>query len=219
MENLEDLSHIQKQFNMKFQKVVNHWKNLELKYDWLLVMESVEDVMNYHEKIDPGKIRKAWDNLGEVRHGKAHFNSGLSMIIDISAKPGDSILTATARIMDKIISGKIRCIDQYGKIYQNKMGGYFPHTDEIEVLEEMIIDSDNNIIFPEYTEKDINIKQWDGGTHWYAYVGDFWVTSLDGKNKFDTEERARSAAQYYLYRLNQEDFEFKGEENIHKGKY
>jgi len=201
---------------MKFQKVVNHWKNLELTYDWLLVMESSEDVMNFHEKIDGAKIRKAWDNLDEASKGRAHINTNLGTLINYSAKPGDSILTATVKVMDKIILGKISCIYRYGKIYQNKVGGYFPHSDDIEVLAEMIIDSDSNIVFPQYTKEDIHIKQWDGGKHWYAYVGDFLVSDRHGKKKFDYEKDAKEAAAYYLYKLNTKDFEFKGEDNILK---
>lgn len=204
---------------MKFQKVVNHWKDLELTYDWLLVMETPEDVVNFHEKIDGLKIRKAWDNLDEVSRGRAHINTTLGTLIKYTAKEGESIVEATARIMDKIVLGKISCVLRFGKIYQNKVGGYFPHSDDIEVLEEMIVDSDTNIIFPSYTKDDIHIKRWADGKHFYAYVGDFWVTNLSGKNKFDTEREAQDAANYYLHRLNKEDFEFKGAENITNGRY
>ena len=197
---------------MKFQKVVNHWKGLELTYDWLLVMESAEDIMNFHEKIDGIKIRKAWDNLDEFSKGRAHIDTTLGTLIHYSAKPGDSILTATIKVMDRIIMGKIETLHRYGKIYQNKVGGYFPHSDDIEVLEEMIVDSDSNIIFPSYTKDDIHIKQWADGTHWYAYVGDFWVHDYYGKKKFDRQKDAQEAAQWYLYKLNKKDFVFKGDE-------
>ena len=40
---------------MKFQKIVDHFKGMNLEYDWLLVLESEDDVINYHKKSDPSK--------------------------------------------------------------------------------------------------------------------------------------------------------------------
>jgi len=45
----------------------------------------------------------------------------------------------------------------------------------------------------EYSEKDISVKKWDGGTHYYARVGD-WDVEIDGKRKWNTYEYAYQMA-------------------------
>lgn len=49
------------------------------------------------------------------------------------------------------------------------------------------------LIFPNYTESDIRVKQFDGGHHYYAYIGDMQLR--DGNNlKWHTYEQAYDAA-------------------------
>lgn len=51
----------------------------------------------------------------------------------------------------------------------------------------------NELVFPNYTESDIRIKQFDGGNHYYAYIGDMQLR--DGENiKWNTYEQAYNAA-------------------------
>lgn len=115
-----------------------------------------------------------------------------------------SLLELTAIAGGKIFEAKAHAILNIGKIYVNKNGGFFPHS---TILDEVILDS-NRIVFPQYTEKDIHVKQWENGTHWYAYVGDFAV-EMHGENKWNSEERAKTMAEAYLYRLKNEQFKIK----------
>lgn len=199
----------------KFQKLVD--KRIDLKYDWMLVLETSEDVIRYHENVDPGKIRQAWDNIDEVKEGKAHLNSNLAIYLDLSHREGESLLMTTARVMDNIILAKIKYVVNTGKVYQNKAGGYMPNHPDYEVIDEMILDGDS-IVFPDYTYDDIRTKQWAGGTHWYAYVGEIWVeesrggadhAKFKGQRKFDTQAQAQEAAEYFVRMINKKTFEFK----------
>lgn len=191
---------------MKFQKVVD--TRIDMKYDWLLVLESKEDVIDFHKKALPPKIQLAWNNLTAVAQGKDHVNNGLSHYIYWNIEPGESIFSATCRSLDRVIADKLYYVNKVGKIYQNKFGGYFPHHEYLEVLEEFETDGEN-ILFPEYTYDDILVKQWKDGTHWYAYVGDIWCEDYSGNKKFDTKDRAMEVARYNVHKLNQNMYEFK----------
>jgi hypothetical protein len=191
---------------MKFQKVRNNWYSPPLEYDWMLVIESIEELNDFHQKSMAAKIGGVWANLFDVQDGRAHFDNKLSFLIDLEAsEKSDSLINLTATVLGKIWEAKAKAVIDCGKIYVGKLGGFFPHSKDIEVLDEFIGD---NYLFPQYTEKDIRVKQWTNGTHWYAYVGDLSV-EVDGEKKWDTEKRARERAESFLYRLKNVQFEFK----------
>ena len=194
---------------LKFQKLVDTRTNIN--YDWMLVLDTHESVMDYHEKSMKSEVSKAWDNLIKVSQGKAHISNSLSLIIHYKHKDNTkpkSIVEHTIDILNKLITDKLKLLDKYGIIYINKVGGYFPHHNDIIVKDECYID-EQNIIFPQYTEKDIRVKKWEGGKHYYSYVGSFQVIARDGTNKWNTEEKAYEQARYFLYRINNKQFEFK----------
>jgi hypothetical protein len=193
----------------KFQKVQLNWKSIQIDYDWMLVIESMKDLMDYHENVMKVQIPRAWKNLEEVQAHKAHLDNNLSLIINLIAQHEDnkSLLELSGIASGKIFEAKASGILRDGKIYVNKNGGFFSHNKDLTILDEIIIDSDR-LIFPQYTEKDIRVKRWDDGTHWYAYVGDFQV-EWDGDKKWNSEETATRAAKCYLYRTHNEQFKIK----------
>lgn len=193
----------------KFQKVQLNWKGITTDYDWMLVLESIEQLIDYHEKTMAAQIPATWKNLDEVSEHRAHINTSLGMMINFSSEAAEgkkSLIKLTSLIGGKIFEAKAKGILNTGKIYINKNGGYFPHSKDITVLEETFIEE---LIFPQYTLNDIYVKQWDGGTHWYAYVGGNPV-EIDGENKWNTEEEAMRKAKTALFRLQNKHFHIKG---------
>lgn len=78
-------------------------------------------------------------------------------------------------------------IRKYGACYINSVGG-----------STYSIEQDNfcrrkNLVFPQFTEKDIRVKRFDKGTHFYAYVGDIQVRQGD-KLKWDNYDEAYNMA-------------------------
>jgi hypothetical protein len=73
---------------------------------------------------------------------------------------------------------------------------YMPLVDGLEIVEEIV---NEKFEFPitKYTEKDIRIIKWDGGTHYYAKIGNEDVVYY-GEQKWDNEPDARYAALQYL---------------------
>jgi hypothetical protein len=194
---------------MKFQKVRN--TRVGIDYDWMMVIDSIDELTDFHQKSMSGKIGPVWSNLFDVQQGKRHIDNKLGFLITLKSDSEraqgreHSLIELTAMVLGEIHATKLKAILQFGKIYINKSGGFFPHSEDIEVLDEFTGD---NYLFPNYTEKDIRVKQWLNGSHWYAYVGDLQV-EMFGEKKWNTEEEALKAAKSYLYRLKSVQFEFK----------
>lgn len=194
----------------KFQKVQLNWKGIQIDYDWMLVIESIKDLMDYHENTMRAQIPYVWENLEKTMRGKSHIATNMGMMINFAAEAYEgtkSLVELTGIVGGKIFDAKASAILRDGKIYINKNGGFFSHNKDLTILDEILVDSDR-VVFPQYTEKDIRIKQWEDGTHWYAYVGDFQV-KWDGDTKWDTEKKATTAANCYLYRLRNEQIRIK----------
>ena len=43
---------------MKFRKLID--KRTGVKYDWVLTLSTEEEIRDFHESTDPGKVRSAW---------------------------------------------------------------------------------------------------------------------------------------------------------------
>ena len=193
---------------MKFQKVKNNYFIIVYD-DWLLVIDNIIDLFDYHKNFLESQIPNAWDNLYKVQQHKAHLNSNLSILINFEAEHYNnkkSFIELTGVVSEKIFQTKKEAIDKYGKIYISKIGGFFPHSKDIEVLDEF---ESNSVIFPNYSEEDIRVKQWENGTHWYAYVGDFQVITEKDVRKWDSKLEALKEAKYYLYKIRNESFKIK----------
>jgi len=192
-----------------FQKVRLNHNAIIINYDWMLVIDNMEDLIYYHKRMLNSKLSHVWDNLIKTKHGKSHIDNTLSLIIyyQNEATEPKSIFELTAIASEKIFSAKAIALQNTGKIYINKNGGFFPHSKDITILEEIKIDN-KNLIFPQYTEKDIKVKQWPDGKHWYAYVGDFQV-EYDEEKKWNSKERAYKCAKYFLYQIQNEQFKIK----------
>ena len=200
---------------MKFEKVKNTF--YDLTYDWMLVIEDEQSLEDYFQKSMSGKLRGVWDNMIEVAEGRAHYNTRLGGLIAMHADGKKSMVELTANVLDKIYEAKRKALRNYGKIYINKVGGFFFHADFIQVLESIEIPGEN-IIFPAYTKADIKVQQWPNGTHYYAYVGDFEVVDMrykhEGQKKWDTRKEAEEAASYYLYKMREVQFQIKGDSEL-----
>jgi len=166
----------------------------------MMVIEFKEELDEFFKKSMTPKIRPAYDNLLKVISGKSHINNVLTRLLFLKLESlGEAnILTLTTEIFQQLYTDKLKVINETGKIYIAMTGGYFGFHNDIEVLDEVITDK---IIYPEYTEKDIVVKQWTDGTHWYAYLGDLQVTEEDEEGNLDEKWETEKLAYYAAARL------------------
>ena len=167
---------------------------------WWLKIENVDQLIDYHKKTNnryEGAIRM-------YLQGKRPEEMSLEERIDLDVSGNiDWKYLQAAVIMAEKVEGTLldgfRClnmeygakelkdIQQYGVCYLNSVGG-----------STYSIDQDNfcrrdELIFPNFQISDIRVKQFEGGKHYYAYVGNIQVRDGDVL-KWDSYDEAYTRA-------------------------
>lgn len=122
-------------------------------------------------------IREANLTLAAYLHGLNHNLSIVDAICDIAG-------TVAQNMTDMLL--------QNGHLYINQNGGYNACNPEYQD-----VCFRDTLTWPEFTEQDIHISKFPGGTHYYARIGQVDVKSGD-KIKFDDYKSARQAAMAYI---------------------
>lgn len=193
---------------IKFVKIEN--KKFNMDYDWMILLDSEESLDWYLETWLKNEASKCTKNVMDYMNMKAHIEHPFFQSMYYCATGNKSYFAELAGVVGKVESSIRDTFNQYGRVAINKLGGCLPMTEDFEVVKEVEKDIEK-IVFPNYSEKDIRVKQWQDGTHWYAYVGDYEVI-YKGKRKWDTKEEANRIAKHFLYKLNRQGFETKGNE-------
>lgn len=83
----------------------------------------------------------------------------------------------------------IRHIREDGRLFINRNGGCN------SFIEYDTFCHRKNLVWPSFRKSDLRLKQYDGGTHWYAYIDNFEVKNpLTGSSRFFSESDARNTA-------------------------
>jgi hypothetical protein len=174
---------------------------------WWLKIDSIEKLADYHDKTGSGRFNRAMEMY--LREG--HPNDILEKLSPeerikkmqdkdfkrlqmavMQAEKGDStILDGFRCISLEIGMGQLKTLEQYGAIYINCVGGC------TFGLRYNLFCRRKNIVFPNFKESDIRIKQFEGGKHYYAYVGDIQVRDND-KLKWNSRDEAYSKALEFI---------------------
>lgn len=83
----------------------------------------------------------------------------------------------------------IRRIREDGRVFINRNGGCN------SFIEYDTFCHRKSLVWPSFQKSDLRLRQYDGGTHWYAYIDDFEVKNpLTGSARFFSESDARNTA-------------------------
>lgn len=130
---------------------------------------------------------------GSLNHAEFAETAG---VLAYAGRLGLSFLKALELLYQEIGINMLHEIQESGKIWVNELGGY---NSAFEDLDETQTVWRRELVFPEYKKDDIRIKQFQGGTHWYAYIGDTQVKANKGQTvKWNTYEEAYKAAETYI---------------------
>jgi len=138
--------------------------------------------------------------ISDKPHKKNHYNTAYGQILLFEAKKQFALgkkvgLISLIEFLSKtLLEDKTKQLNKGIILYINKAGGYSP---ECKSFEEIDFVKKDECIFPECTENDIKILQWDGGKHWYAKLGGTDVV-VDGKQKWKTYDQAKNSAIEFL---------------------
>jgi len=182
-------------YNIKV-KFNEHW----MEYTNVDFIDSLESYKKYMIEFN----NKFTVSESEIKNLKTFIGHGHSMITGISGMTCGMIHEKEKRgpmlfnlklLHATVLSDQLKHILNGDKLVINKNGGYFAITNNQE-YEVVKIDGDN------YIEKDIKVKRWFGGKHYYAKVGNVDVIDDYGNVKWKTEKRARESAVKFINELN-----------------
>jgi hypothetical protein len=107
--------------------------------------------------------------------------------------PAICSLKRQTKLRDAFV-GQYKAICECGRIYLNRAGSYSVSS---ETEEERWVRREE-FVWPDFAPKDIRVKQYAGGRHWYSFIGDMPLYNNSARISFDTREEALDAAQKYV---------------------
>lgn len=171
-------------------------KYLNLEYPWRLYCTSLEQLIEHtklymNPKIGEG-VRDYLSSKDGMKHLTTEWGGALSATMQLR---GTSLMESGTYLEKRVIEGKIAALQRDGHLILSDNGSYFTMTSEITILDEITIDS---MVYPhKFSEKDIRVVVWPGGTHFYPKIGNLDVV-WNGRQKWDTEREARNAAIQFI---------------------
>lgn len=170
---------------------------------WWLKIKSVPELLKYLE-LTNSRYARAFVNMENDKmykpelatHGPHPNEAGLAMYAWLrGANRGMSAVRSLCSIASETVENMLDMLSEHGTLYVNAAGGYNAHGRETPGA----FCHRNALAWPEFTEADIKLSRFPGGTHWYARVGT--VDVRDGnKTKFGTRSEAMAATRTYLTR-------------------
>lgn len=164
---------------------------------WYLKIDSVEALTDYYERTLPGKYEGA---INLYREALMEKEEGESVLEYFMRKPAEERIRLTtskdfmfmyaailkaekqegATFLDglrfiNLEAGGVALKDlrENGAVYFNSVGGKTFQVDYSQFCRR------KELVFPCYSESDIRIGRFKGGTHYYAYIGDMQVRDGD----------------------------------------
>lgn len=167
----------------------------DIEYSWMLVLDSIESVFDFMEKVQYGIIK---NGLLKLMYKKRafHCTDHWEQAVEITAYcKRTSILEESVSLEERILKSRLDSVMKYGKMYINCNGAGFPHNKNIEIVDEVIKDE---LVWPEYSAKDIKVIKWSNGNHYYSKVGNVDMIDDKGNQKWNTYKEARTVAENFL---------------------
>lgn len=177
---------------------------------WWLKISSLEELVEYYKNTKGST--KWWNVVDNYIKGK-EFNeykrkrglisnthmphekeATLTQTVVLHASNNhQNIMEAIMELSETVASNQMRDVQEYGAIYINRLGSY--HGDSPKMKLPFV--HRDNLVFPDFKENEIRVKQFPNGEHWYAYIDDVQVRDGDIL-KWNSYEEAYKQAKKYI---------------------
>jgi len=165
-------------------------------YQGFALIENISDLIDFiHEKTN-GLIKESARNLVDIHQSKTKHPLNIITVATqkINKIEPKGIVFTQAEIMGGYLTNLHDTIKKGNKIAINpfNMVSYFtiPLNTEIEIISEK----------ENYTEDDIKLLRWEGGSHWYAKISSIDVV-INNKQKWNSKIVAHKKAKEFLKQL------------------
>ena len=152
---------------------------------WWLKLTTVDALMDYHQKVGTDRYADAFQMYMHQGHpdkilGNLSLAERIKMMNDIHFKRLQAAVIQAENGNGTILDGfrwlnietgmkEMKDIKTYGAVYINRVGG---STGELEYTQ---FCRRTELVYPDFKVSDIRIKRFEGGNHYYAYIGDMQV--------------------------------------------
>lgn len=181
----------------KFVKVKNVQIN-EPYEKWYLYCDSCECLVEHFKKYIKPEISKGFDDgLNHAKTG-AHYKTSWASLVDLmSSVNNKSFLEQSLGLENKMFESRMKMIQTDGACLLTDGLTVMPIT-VFEVIDECNM---SEMIWPTYSESDIKVICWPGGTHFYAKIGNMDVVDSDSNQKWNSWDVAYEKAKEFLNKL------------------
>lgn len=179
----------------KFVKIKDH--RTDLVYNWMLLVTSFEYVLAHDVKyMDSVVTEGLWDyfNIDNTTHYNTQWARNIKTIQDLK---GGAVHNVSADLQSRVLDGKMKCLKSFGNVLIRENGSYMTLPSDYTILEEI---NTKELVYPEYSVDDIRIFTWNGGSHYYAKVGQLDV-DIHGECKWNTPYYAQEMALEFFNNL------------------
>ena len=170
---------------------------------WWLKISTVAELADYLSETD-SRWENALNNLLNskefTKFGNEHAGALATSIGLFGVNHGINGIDATLVFKEQIVNDQLNELKSGNTLAINKMGGYW-------VLKPEEVNGENKaysqwcrkreMVFPNFTKRELKIKKFPLGNHWYAYLGDVQLRDND-KVKWNTYEDAYEYAKQFI---------------------
>lgn len=176
---------------------------------WWLKISTADELIAYWKQTYPVKYGKVFENYvygkefdgykchrtGNMNHSPWLEEEDLTFACaEYAANKKLTIWQGIQGMTLEVAMRQLEKIRDYGAIFINRRGGY--HTDYDGHHEYPDFVHRKELIFPDFKSSDIRIKQFPGGEHYYAYIGDTQVRDGDTLKWSTRDEAYKKALEY-----------------------
>ena len=171
---------------IKGTRLKNHVSN------WMLECDSVEKLFIHNKKYYGSNVELEFTKYLNAKDGGEDSNwvKAAKML-----SGNDSIVVGAVTLEMKGLEGKVKAIENYGRIYLSDRGSYMIMSSTDEIVDECTMDE---CAYPKKSKGDIRVFQWIKGRHYYAKIDKMDVVDGEGNQKWYTRKEAQDAADKYL---------------------
>ena len=170
---------------------------------WWLKITGLPELMDYLETTNTrwAHVFDNWLHDSEFQpnvsgHGKHIQQTSLTQLVHYRAvHTGQPILSAISDVAGELAESMMNCLYATGVLYVNANGGW--NGGGPTVKETGSFCRRKKLVWPDFTEDQVRVSKFPGGTHWYAYIGNVQVRDGD-KLKFNTKAEALAQAKTYI---------------------
>lgn len=162
---------------------------------WWLKISNADELVAYYEKLSGAREEAIFNEyLSKANDPDARYSNVTQAVIMNAQKKRLNIYEGIRDFRLTVAMQQLESIHKYGAIYINRVGGYhgaYGNAPEYDFVRR------KEPIFPDFKREDIRIKKFEGGQHYYAYIGDMQVRDGDIL-KWNTYDEAYKQAEKIL---------------------